>query len=50
MEAAGDDGRILSKIIEVVFVPLSPALASSLSGDVNEFGIHDVVKGGWSPP
>ena len=42
MAAAGDDGRILSKIIEVVFVPISPALASSLSGDVNEFGIHDV--------
>jgi len=39
MAAAADDGRILSKIIEVAFVPVSPALAHALSGDVNEFGI-----------
>jgi hypothetical protein len=42
MAAAGDDGRILYKIIEVAFVPVSPSLVHTLSGDVNEFGVRDV--------
>jgi hypothetical protein len=44
MAAAGDDGRILAKIIEVAFVPISPALAHQITGDVNQYGIRDVGK------
>ncbi len=44
MTATGDDGRILAKIIEVAFVPISPALAHQITGDVNQYVIRDVGK------
>jgi hypothetical protein len=44
MTVAGDDGRILAKIIEVAFVPISPALAHQITGDVNQYVIRDVGK------
>ena len=44
MAAVGDDGRILAKIIEVAFVPISPALAREIAGDTNQYGIRDVGK------
>ncbi len=44
MTTAGDDGRILAKIIEVAFVPISPELAHQITGDVNQYVIRDVGK------
>ncbi len=44
MAATGDDGRILAKIIEVAFVPISPALTHQITGDVNQYVIRDVGK------
>jgi hypothetical protein len=44
MVAAGDDGRILAKIIEVAFVPISPVVTHQITGDVNQYVIRDVGK------
>ena len=37
-----DDGRILVKIVELVFVPISPVLAPEMPGDTNQHGIRDI--------
>jgi hypothetical protein len=42
MAAAGDDGRILGKIVELAFVPISTALAREIPGDSNHHGIRDI--------
>ena len=42
LPAAGDDGRILVKIVELVFVPISPVLTPEMPGDTNQHGIHDI--------
>jgi hypothetical protein len=42
MTAAGDNGRILGKIVELAFVPISTALAREMPGDSNHHGIRDI--------
>jgi hypothetical protein len=37
-----DDGRILIKIVEMAFVPISPALAHEMPDDTNQHGIRDI--------
>jgi hypothetical protein len=39
MSATGDDGRILVKIVDLVFVPISTTLTREMSGDSNNHGI-----------
>ncbi len=42
MATAGDDVRILGKIVELAFVPISTALAREMPGDSNHHGIRDI--------
>ncbi len=42
LETTSDDGRILIKIMELVFVPISPALVRKIPGDTNQHGICDI--------
>ena len=42
MAASGDDGRVLGKIVELAFVPISTALAREMLGDSNHHGIRDI--------
>jgi hypothetical protein len=42
MVAACDDGRILGKIVELAFVPISTALTREIPGDSNHHGIRDI--------
>jgi hypothetical protein len=49
--ATGDDGRILGKIVELAFVPISTALTREMPGDSNHHGIRDIgdtVKQGFT--
>jgi hypothetical protein len=41
MTAAGDDGRILGKIVELAFVPISTVLTGEMSDDSNHYVIRD---------
>ncbi len=42
MAAAGDDGRILRKIVELAFVPISTALTREMTVDSNHHVIRDI--------
>jgi hypothetical protein len=42
MTTAGDDVRILAKIVELSFVPISTTLAREMSGDSIHHGIRDI--------
>jgi hypothetical protein len=42
MATAGDDSRILDKIVELTFVPISTALAREMTGDSNHHDIRDI--------
>jgi hypothetical protein len=42
MAAVGDDGRILGKIVQLAFVPISTALSREIPGDSNHHGIRDI--------
>jgi hypothetical protein len=42
MTAAGDDGRILGKIVELAFVPISTALVREMTGNSNHHVIRDI--------
>ncbi len=49
--AAGDDDRILGKIVELAFVPISPALTREMPDDSNHHGfldIGDTLKQGFT--
>jgi hypothetical protein len=42
MATTGDDGRILDKIVELAFVPISTTLARKMPDDSNHHGIRDI--------
>ena len=42
--AAGDDGSILTKIVEVAFASVSPALAREMAGDIHQHGIRELAN------